>query len=154
MIGAVLFGGYYFLWAPSSQTAVESPEKKGEVLNKFVTEVAAKLKKKDISKTDKYIIARATDEWARNPFLENELALKPMPGQQSAEAVSQEVSFTYSGYMETGNQRLAIINGMEYTVGEELEPGGYIVNSISATQVVIGVVGTAKTIIVEVKETN
>ncbi|MBU0986869.1 MAG: hypothetical protein KKH68_06405, partial [Proteobacteria bacterium] len=78
----------------------------------------------------------------------------PMPGQQSAEAVSQEVSFTYSGYMETGNQRLAIINGMEYTVGEELEPGGYTVNSISANQVVIGVVGTDKIIVVEAKETN
>ena len=152
MIAAILYGGYNFFLAPSSKTVIESPEKKGEVLNQFVTDVAAKLKKKDISEADKYVIARANDNWTNDPFLKTELALQPEPTKDRKEEAAQEVIFRYSGYMEMGAQRLAIINGMEYSVDDELEPGGYIVKSISAAQVVLGVAGTEKTVVIPVQE--
>jgi hypothetical protein len=43
---------------------------------------------------------------------------------------------------------------MEYVVGEELDPEGYIVKSISPAQVVIGIKETDQTIILLVDEVN
>jgi len=156
MVMTIMYGGYHFFFATSSNTGFESPKQKEERLDKFVTDVAVKLKKKDISKTDKYIIARAKNQWAGDPFLKVELPLKTEVKQEpEPEEVSvPEVHFNYSGYMEMGDQRLAVINGMEYMVGEELGPGGYIVNSISPDQVVIGVKETNQNIILPVEDTG
>jgi hypothetical protein len=43
----------------------------------------------------------------------------------------------YSGFLQMGQKRLAIINGMEYETGDRLEPGGFLLKSISPTRVVI-----------------
>ncbi|MFC1825854.1 hypothetical protein ACFLYZ_00490 [Thermodesulfobacteriota bacterium] len=149
---AVLYGGYEFFLASKSKSGIGSPEHKEEVLDKFVTDAAVKLKKKDISEVDKYIIARAKDEWPRDPFVRIELPSESELKQELVEASALNTTLTYSGYMEMGGQKLAVINGMEYMVGDELEPGSYIVKSISATQVVIGIKGTKQTIILEVEE--
>ena len=154
MVLAIMYGGYHFFLASSPTTGIEDPKKKEERLDKFVTEVAVKLKQKDISKTDKYIIARAKDNWASDPFLKGQLPLESEAKQERSETSTPAVNFTYSGYMEMGARRLAVINGIEYSVGEELEPGGYIVNSISPTKVVIGIKKTNQTIIIPVEEMN
>lgn len=152
MVLAVLYGGYDFFWASKSKTAMESSEKKEELLDKFVTDVAEKLKKKDISKVDKFIIARAKDEWTKDPFVRFELPPESELKQERIEASALKMNFIYSGYMEMGDQKLAVIDGMEYMVGDELEPGGYIIKSISATQVVIGIKDTNQTMVLNVEE--
>ena len=154
VLSIFLYGVYYYSAVKPADTGIERPEKKEEKLNKFVTDIAVKLRKKDISRTDKHIIAMAESEWARDPFLQVELPLKSQPKQERVEASALNVNFIYSGYMEMGDNRLAVINGIEYVVGEELNPGGYIVNSISPARVVIGVKGTDQTIVLPVEEVN
>jgi len=149
---AVLYGGYEFFLASKPKSDIKSPENKEELLDKFVTDVAVKLKRKDISGVDKYIIARAKDEWTRDPFVRIELPSESELKQERVEASAIEMNLTYSGYMEMGDQKLAVIGGMEYMVGDELEPGGYIIKSISATQVMIGIKDTNQTIVLEVEE--
>ena len=39
--------------------------------------------------------------------------------------------------MKMGDSRLAIINGMEYEVGEKIEPGGYLIRTITPKQIVL-----------------
>ena len=39
--------------------------------------------------------------------------------------------------MQMGDKRFAIINGMEYAAGDQLEQGGYMVHSITPSQVII-----------------
>lgn len=153
MVLSILFYGIYYYTKPSD-TGIESPQKKEEKLNKFVADIAVRLKKKDISRTEKHIIAMAKSEWAGDPFLRIELPLESQAQQERVEVSALKVNFTYSGYMEMGDRRLAVINGMEYVVGEELEPGGYIVNSISPAQVVIGIKETNQTIVLPVEEVN
>lgn len=96
----------------------------------------------------------AKSEWAGNPFLRVALPVESQSKQERVAASALNVNFIYSGYMEMGDNRLAVINGMEYVVGEELDPGGYIVNSISPAQVVIGIEGTNQTIVLPVEEVN
>lgn len=154
VLSIFLYGIYHFSSIKPSDTGIKGPEKKEAKLNKFVADIAVKLKKKDISRTDKHIIAMAKSEWAGDPFLRVALPVESQPKQERVAASALNVNFIYSGYMEMGDNRLAVINGMEYVVGEKLDPGGYIVNSISPAQVVIGIEGTNQTIVLPVEEVN
>jgi hypothetical protein len=132
MVLAILYGGYKLFYTPYSDTGIESHKQK----------------------TDKFIIARAKEAWAGDPFLKIGLPVASEVKQERVQASTPNMSFKYSGYMEMGRQRLAVINGMEYVVGDELEPGGYIVNSISASQVVIGIKNTNQNIILPADKMN
>ena len=46
-------------------------------------------------------------------------------------------NLVYSGFLEVGSKRLAIINGMEYEAGDKLDPGGFTIKSILPTRVMI-----------------
>lgn len=43
----------------------------------------------------------------------------------------------YSGFVELGSGKLAVIDGMEYQAGDSLESGGYKVVSVTPDQVVL-----------------
>ena len=137
---AVIYGLYAYLGPSTSKPVLESPQAKRENLNDFVTNVAARLRKKDVSALDKYVIARAKSQWPHDPFLPTEAVFKATGEQAEVQAKTIDIDFIYSGYIEMGASRLAIINGMEYKVGEEIEPGGYAVKKITPREVVIGII--------------
>ncbi len=58
----------------------------------------------------------------------------------------------YTGYLEIGTRRIAVINGESYEAGEELEAGGYLVKRIRSSAVVIEEKGTGKDITVPLEE--
>ena len=51
-----------------------------------------------------------------------------------------------------GDHSLAIINGIEYEAGDELDFGGHIVKSISPKRVVVGPAGDATNFILPLEE--
>lgn len=53
------------------------------------------------------------------------------------EITSDFSEYKYNGYMDVNGNIFAIINGLEYTVGEELESSGFIIQSITRSFVVI-----------------
>jgi len=71
---------------------------------------------------------------------------------EQVERSAPEAGFTYSGYLEIGDRRLAIINGIEYETGDELAMGGYIVRGIYPNRVVIEVKWRKEKIIVPLEE--
>ena len=157
MIIAVLFGGYSFFFTSPSKTDIEGKGKGLEALNKFIVDVAENLKKKDISKTDNYIIQQALAEWKREPFVKPQLYVKleEEDSDQEEEVITaQELNLIYSGYLEAVDKQLAIINGMEYEAGEMLGQEGYFIKSILPTQVVIGIMGRKNDINLPIEETD
>jgi len=36
----------------------------------------------------------------------------------------------YSGYVDSGRNKMAVINGLEYRIGEQLELEGYVLNRL------------------------
>ena len=151
VLAAVLFGLYSLFPASQSKPKpVDIGEKKSE-LNEFIADVSGNLSKEVIDETDSYIIARAEAEWVSDPFLEIEL-----PKKAEKEALEEQeylkVTFTYSGYVKAGDIRLAIIDGVEYETGDELELTGYIVERIEPLKVVIRYKGKQRRIIVPMKE--
>jgi hypothetical protein len=59
---------------------------------------------------------------------------------------------SYTGFLEVGPQKLAIINGLEYAQGEALGATGYYVRSISARYVMVGKVNGSDTIRLPLQE--
>ena len=43
----------------------------------------------------------------------------------------------YSGYVDSGKNKMAVINGIEYRIGEELKEEGYILKQITPSKVMI-----------------
>jgi hypothetical protein len=140
VMGVALLGAAYILLSDRSspQTNVVTEQNLASV-KAFSAQLTEDLKKDILTGPDRYVLERAEAEWASDPFLAKKLssAVETAGGAVGGEPAN----FAYSGYLEAGRKRLAIINGMEYQVGEQLEPGGYIVLSIDPERVILEDIG-------------
>jgi hypothetical protein len=122
------------------QTAPVSTAVQLENLNAFITKVAD-ASQAGLSKEDRYIISRAETEWKQDPLINAELTDRPQDEidrqKQVIRAAGPRPNFTYTGFMQMGDKRFAIINGFEYAPGDQLQEGGYRVSSITPTKVVV-----------------
>jgi len=130
MVLAILYGVYTFFIASSPKrskpVSVSTGVEKGNV-NKLVENVSKVLKDDGSAVVDAYIVARAEEEWGTDPFY-----MENIPS-----GYTGEVKLVYTGYMKIGNREIAIINGVDYQVGDELEMAGYRVKSISPSMVIV-----------------
>jgi hypothetical protein len=152
---AVLYGAYTFLMPVSKKNpAVDITQKTAE-LNTFMTELTASLGKDTSKNLETLIFSRAEKEWAQDPFL----GAKAFKAWTQAKAADKEpvvaapkIEFVYSGYLEVGQKRMAIINGVEYPEGENLDIKGYVLKSVSPAGVVIENRGIGATVNVPLQE--
>jgi len=89
---------------------------------------------------DEYIIARAEADWKKNPFLDrNSSSYKEWASVQRAAASGSgsAAKIIYSGYVDAGKTKIAIIDGLEYQAGEQLEMEGYVLKQITPSIVLI-----------------
>ena len=138
MILSVIYGVYtIFFAAPrEGETLVSSSDKELEALNSFITKVADKTKN-SLTEEEAYILQKAQEEWKQDPLMQ----IKPQISKAEKEArqpLVLDTKLLYTGYLQMGGKRLAIINNLEYEIGDKLEPGGLIVRNIYPNHVVIG----------------
>ena len=138
MVLSVVYGVYtVFLSGPQEETAFKSGgDKELEALNSFITKVADKTKN-SLSKEQVYVLQKAQIEWKQDPLLQ----IKPKISKEETEArkpLVLESKILYTGFLQMGNKRLAILNGLEYEIGDRLEARGLIVRNIHPNYVVIG----------------
>ena len=147
---AIGFGVYnFFIASPSKHARIETG-KKLTGLNEIIADVTDQLNKAGLTEAEAFVIARAEAEWVKDPFLATRFTGRFGPSEPAAQA--EEVIFTYTGYMEMGKKRLAVIHGLEYQTGEELDLGGYVVRSIHSDRVVIKGKGRQELITVPFKQ--
>ena len=138
----ILYAAFEFLMPKKKATAIDVKQKTEE-LNTFVTTLSAGMGKNEAKSLGPLIFARAEKEWVKDPFLDEKAfkawirakeALKELPKEK---APPPKVDFVYSGYVEADHKRIAVINGLEYQEGENLEIKGYVLKSVSPSSVVI-----------------
>jgi hypothetical protein len=149
---ALLYGVINFFFPSSDEKESVVTEKGLKQLDKFVSEVSQNLSKATVAETNNYILARAAAEWKHEPFLRIKNPLVKTVETEPVETVTRDTNLTYTGYLETANKRLAIINGLEYEVGEALVQAGYFVRNIFPKRVVIGMEGKKRNIILPLEE--
>jgi hypothetical protein len=150
MLLTVVYGVYAVFFegkGGTQQIATISATKQLEDLNVFITKVA-EASKAGLSKEDKYIIELAEAQWKQDPLVSVVLKDRPENEIQKAKAVIPvsipDLDVSYTGFMQMGDKKFAIINGVEYAAGDRLEEGNYILHSITPSRVVIVTKGSSK----------
>lgn len=136
----ILYAAFNFL-APKKKISAPNMTQKTTELNTFVTDLTAGLAKDTTKNLNVLIFSRAEREWKQDPFLDAKSyrawSKAREPAKAGAAAAAPKIEFTYSGYLEVNRKRMAIINGMEYREGEELDVKGFLLKSVSPARVVI-----------------
>jgi len=153
MVVSVIFGIYIvFFESPRPPTALNTAGgRELEVLNTFITKVAEQTQSGP-SKEQAYILNKAQSAWKQDPLIH--LEAKKVEVDTGPEPVI-DARVQYTGFLQMGDTRLAIINGMEYEAGDQLEPGGFIIRRILPNHVVMAPPGkNKKTMILPMEETE
>ncbi len=152
MLVAVAYGGYSFFFDSDEPSVVTNSHQKLAELKKFVIDAATNLSSEYISATDNYIIDQAEKVWPQNPFLKVAAPLTSEPFQARAEVTVQTVQMYYTGYLQTAETRIAIVNGSEYETGEQLSDAGYYVKRIMPNKIILGIEKSPDTITLPLDE--
>jgi hypothetical protein len=108
-----------------------------EGVNAFIAKVADTIKGAS-SEASALVIRKAEAAWTQDPFLEiRKPQAKPEAAAAAKDAGRGPVNLIYSGFIEIGSRRMAIINGMEYEPGDIVNPGGFTLKSILPAKVLM-----------------
>ena len=144
----VLYALYELLLAgPAAQKAKATAEP--AQIDAFVSGLQGDLIRDIVAGVDVHIINKAESSWEGNPFWEKQ-AFKEWAAKDGAGRAGAKI--IYSGYVDSGRKRLAVINGCEYREGEQLEMEGFFLKSISPFRVLIVNKNTGNEIEVPIQE--
>ncbi len=157
MVLTIVYGAYTLFPLFSRKIVSGITGKKDESLKTFITNLNSGLIKSNPSITGAYIINRAETEWGRDPFI-----FKGVKGVTktriftggTGKKVVVSGQFNYTGYVETGNKKMAIINGFEYGAGDSMEKAGFILEDIFPNRVIIRNEKSSATIDVPLKKSG
>ena len=152
MIIVVAYGGYAYFSDSGDNPIVEGSNQTLSEMKKFVIDAATNLSNEYISAADKYIIDQAEKVWPQDPFLQSGARLTSEPFEARAEVTVQTVQISYTGFLQTSDALIAIVNGTEYETGDQLNETGYYVKRILPTKIVLGLENNSDTTILPLDE--
>ncbi|MFW5488174.1 MAG: hypothetical protein ACNI3A_07130 [Desulfovibrio sp.] len=108
---------------------------------KILLNAQAILNKQQVTPLDKYRLQSASEPWANSPFFQRKIeeptpvSLGPLD--RFLPAIAKEKKLVYDGYVETGRELWAVINGRDYRPGEQVENTEFVVLKIRKSEVVL-----------------
>jgi hypothetical protein len=138
---ALIYAGIVFFFSGPKNTP--PPPGAGETpAREFVTEVVQSIALHSRTATEQIILEKAQAPWPSDPFITTILSPseESNPGETPMIASDSE-AFNYTGYVEIGAKRLAIINGEEYETGDRVSGSPFTVQGITPEQVLLGDAG-------------
>jgi hypothetical protein len=133
---AILYAAFDFLTSSKKDQGMDMGQKTAE-LNTFVTDLTANIGKDTSKNLGVLVFNRAEREWTQDPFLDSKAYKLWTEAKAPVKDTASKIEFAYTGYLEVGRKRMAIINGMEYREGEDLDIKGFVLKTISPTKVAI-----------------
>ena len=131
----ILYAGYEYLIAgPASKKVKTSTESVN--INTSSTGITKDLGKDKITDFDAYVIRRMEADWGKNPFWKKDL-YKEWGNREGVAKSGVLAKIIYSGYVDSGKNKMAVINGFEYRIGDELEIEGYVLKQITPSKILI-----------------
>jgi hypothetical protein len=158
MLVAVLYGAYDFLFTGKKSPVTASTANQSVDLSTFISEITVTLAKDTPSPLDAHMIKRAETPWLRDPFYERKsyrqltAADEPPPAVAAATVSAEKRKFNYTGYLDMGSKKIAIVNGSEYATGDALDVNGYVLNGIYPDRIVIHHRETRRTLEIPLQE--
>lgn len=138
MIVAVAIGGLVIVSDGTGGRTANDPAGAPDPLTEMLTRLTNQFDSGPSLQNSRYILATAQSLWQKTLFLDKDsAAFDNEDSIDAAQGLPANVTLTYSGYIETPRRRVAVINGIEYVVGDQLDQSTYIVHAITPQQVVI-----------------
>ena len=140
MVLVILYGAYDLLSAGRKKPAAD-PAKASADLSAFITEMTASAVKESPSPVDAHMIKRAEAPWTKDPFYERKTyaewapAKEPAQGPGVSTSGASKAQFNYTGFVDGGGKRIAVINGNEYGTGDALDVEGYVLKAITPARI-------------------
>lgn len=126
------------LLLPRTQSGAPTPAAQPlENLTTFIAKVADAARAAT-SETSALIVQKAEAGWKQDPFME--ILKPPAPPAETRspmETARAIPNMVYSGFLEIGPKRLAIINGMEYEAGDRVNPGAFSIKTVLPNKVIM-----------------
>jgi len=135
----VVYAAYQFLIASPASKKITTNDKQQEISTLVSGLTNDLIKDTQVAGMDAYVIARAEADWQKNPFWNrNSSSYKELAATQGAAGGSSSAAkIIYSGYVDAGIMKIAVINGLEYKAGEQLEMKGYVLKRVTPSKVLI-----------------
>jgi hypothetical protein len=134
----VLYAGYEYLIAGSASKKVKTSVSADSVkVDTFASGIIKDLGKDNITDLDASVIRRTETDWGKNPFWKIDLYKAWVNREGLAKGSGALAKIIYSGYVDSGKNKMAVINGFEYRIGEQLEIEGYVLKQITPSSVLI-----------------
>lgn len=138
MIVAVCFGTLILLSDGPKETASTAGLGGQPPLTQMLTRLTAQYGSEPSLEGHHYALSMAQAPWRKNLFPKgSDLPPTSADAPDAAEVLPSNVKLVYSGYIETPHRRVAIINGIEYVVGDQLDQSVYRIQHIAPTQVIL-----------------
>ncbi|MDD3250429.1 MAG: hypothetical protein PHF23_08710 [Smithellaceae bacterium] len=132
---AVLYAGYELLIAgPSAKKAARAtaPVEEKAVLSALASDIMSN----KATAADIYVAQRAEAPWSKNPFWDK-ASYRAFARKEEIKGAPEGPKVVYSGYVEAGTRKMAIINGWEYEAGQALDVEGYLLKKVTPSRVLI-----------------
>jgi len=140
MIAAVCLGSLMLFSNGQKPTALKTASEETNTLTRMLTNLAAQFGNDSSLEENRYTLSMARTPWQDTLFMDdNSLLLSSAEEPGSRALLPSNVSLIYSGFIETPQRRVAIINGIEYIEGEILDQSKFIVRHIDAQRVLLEV---------------
>jgi hypothetical protein len=139
MLVSVCLGGLLLFGDNPEQKSMTSAPGKPDTLIQMLTNLTAQFGNDNALKGERYTLSMARTPWENKLFLDSgDILLPSTAAPATAEMLPSNLSLVYSGYIETPQRRVAIINGIEYLEGETVDQSRLVVRHIDAKRVVLG----------------
>lgn len=137
MIAAVVLGAVSLMSGGPEGPASGGDGTPSRPLTQMLTKLTAQFDKGTGLESGRYALDLAQSPWEEALFLD--VGSLPSDGRapDAPDALPANLSLVYSGYIETSLRRVAIINGIEYMIGDQLDQSSYRLYDITPQQVVI-----------------
>jgi hypothetical protein len=133
----ILYAGYEYLIGPTSKKVKTGASANSVKVDNFLNDIIKDLSKDKITDSDAYMISRMEADWKKNPFWKKDLYKAWVNREGRTQGSGALAKIIYSGYVDSGKNKMAVINGFEYRIGDELEIEGYVLKQITPSKIVI-----------------
>jgi hypothetical protein len=138
MMAAVLMGALILMRGGPDGRPSDVAVHGTQPLTQMLTRLAAQFDKGTSLESSRYTLALAQSPWQETLFLVDDRLASPEDRPLNAAGeLPANVALVYSGYIETSGRRVAIINEIEYVVGDQLDQSSYTLRQITPQQVVV-----------------
>ena len=139
-IAILVIGGFEFFYSPSGKKEQEARQMNIEdektQMAAFVTKVQAEVALNKVDDDLRYLLSRIEADWMGDPFYEGANPFLKTFKDEEPET-DLPITIVYSGYIGVGERRMAVLNGNEYEIGEQIDEGVYLVKQIFPDHLVL-----------------